>query len=91
MSQTRSPSSNRAYGLSRVCRVWKVARSSVYEFRARESRGESKTGKRGPEGPCADPKLLEHIQRVLKESPWVGEGHRKVWARLRHEKIVSVA
>jgi len=26
--------------------------------------------------------LLKHIRTDLKESPWLGEGHRKVWTRL---------
>ena len=29
MSQTRSPSTQRVYGLARVCRAWDVARSAV--------------------------------------------------------------
>jgi HTH-like domain len=31
----------------------------------------------------ADAALLEHIRAVLAASPFHGEGHRKVWARLR--------
>jgi len=31
----------------------------------------------------SDEVLVEHIRKVLSESPWTGEGHRKVWARLR--------
>ena len=30
-----------------------------------------------------DPALLEQIRGVLSASPFHGEGHRKVWARLR--------
>jgi len=30
MSQAISPSTGKRYGLARVCRVWGVARSSVY-------------------------------------------------------------
>ena len=29
MSQTGSPSTQRGYGLARVCRAWEVARSTV--------------------------------------------------------------
>jgi len=32
-------------------------------------------------------KLAEHIRDALKGSPWVGEGYRKVWARLRARGI----
>ena len=31
-----------------------------------------------------DAALLEAIRAVLAASPFHGEGHRKVWARLRH-------
>src|SRR5947199_268596 len=37
----------------------------------------------GPVGPMPDPALLEAIRAVLTASPFHGEGHRKVWARLR--------
>jgi len=30
MSQATSPSTGKPYGLARVCRVWGVARSTVY-------------------------------------------------------------
>ena len=35
MSQTCSPSTQRCYGLARVCRVWELARSTVYLGQAR--------------------------------------------------------
>jgi len=35
MSQTISPSTGRRYGLALVCRVWEMARSSVYAVRTR--------------------------------------------------------
>ena len=37
----------------------------------------------GPVGPMPDAALLEAIRAVLRASPFHGEGHRKVWARLR--------
>jgi hypothetical protein len=30
MSQAPSPSTGKPYGLARVCRVWSIARSTVY-------------------------------------------------------------
>ena len=33
MSQALSPSSSRSYGLALVCRVWRVARATVYRHR----------------------------------------------------------
>jgi putative transposase len=35
----------------------------------------------------SDTELLGEIRRVLADSPFVGEGHRKVWARLRRRGI----
>jgi transposase InsO family protein len=36
----------------------------------------------------SDTGLLAQIRGVLADSPFVGEGHRKVWARLRRERGV---
>jgi hypothetical protein len=38
-----------------------------------------------------DAELLAQIRGVLAESPFVGEGHRKVWARLRRERGVGTS
>ena len=40
--------------------------------------------RRGPMGPMSDDTLTTVIRGVLAASPFHGEGHRKVWARLRH-------
>src|SRR6185312_8809161 len=37
----------------------------------------------GPVGPMPEAALVEAIRAVLTTSPFHGEGHRKVWARLR--------
>ena len=39
MSQTGSPSTQQVYGLARVCRVWEVARSTVYATQGRAAAG----------------------------------------------------
>ena len=39
-------------------------------------------GKRGPKTALRDDELLQEIRTVLKASPFLGEGHRKVKARL---------
>ena len=82
MSRTTSPSGGRPYGLALVCRVWGVARSTVY--RHREPPRPAAPRRPGPAGPMPDADLLEAIRAVLAASPFHGEGHRKVWARLRH-------
>ena len=38
----------------------------------------------GPHGPIPDASLVEAIRHALADSPFHGEGYRKVWARLRH-------
>jgi transposase InsO family protein len=38
-------------------------------------------------GPCSDQALVDHIRQVLAESPFHGEGYRKVWAKLRVKEI----
>lgn len=88
MSQACSISTHRRYGLHRVCRVCRFPRSTVYAHRASngsEDPSHRVPGKRGPQGPCSDAELVDHIRRVLAASPFHGEGYRKVWARLRFE------
>jgi putative transposase len=81
MSRTTSPGSGTPYGLARVCRVWRTARATVYRHRA--PLPTSPPARRGPSGPMPDAALVEAIRAVLSGSPFHGEGHRKVWARLR--------
>ena len=84
MSQTTSPSTGKSYGLARICRVWRVARSTLYWQRHASS---TPSARRGPVGPCADDELVDHIRRILEASSFPGEGYRKVWAWLRHAGI----
>ena len=89
MSAAASISTGRPYGLARACRVWSVARWSVYR---RRQEAEAPAGPRrrpGPLGLVPDAALVEAIRRVLTESHFHGEGHRKVWARLRLQGLRS--
>jgi transposase InsO family protein len=81
MSRTASPSSVTPYGVARVCRIWRVARATVYRHRMPARTVPPR--RPGPTGPIADPALVQEIRRVLHDNPFHGEGHRKVWARLR--------
>lgn len=85
MSLSASPSSGRLYGLARVCRVWRAARATIYRHRL-PPRPEPPR-RPGPVGPMPDPKLVAAIRAVLAASPFHGEGHRKVWARLRMQGV----
>ena len=83
MSRASSPSAAGRYGTARVCRVWEVPRSTVYARRARASRTAQPAAKRGPKQAWTDAALTEQIRSVLAGSPFIGEGYRKAWARLR--------
>ena len=83
MSRASSPSSGRRYGTARVCQLWEVPRSTVYARRARASRPAQPAAKRGPKGAGTDIALTEQIRAVLACSPFMGEGYRKAWERLR--------
>ena len=81
MSRTISPSRGRPYGLARVCRVWRASRATTYRHLA-PPRTEPPR-RPGPVGPMPDAALVDRIRAVLAAGPFHGEGHRKVWARLR--------
>ena len=87
MSRACSPGTGKPYGLARVCRVWRAARSTVYRHRAPPR--EVPPRRPGPVGPMPDADLVAAIRAVLAASPFHGEGHRKVWARLRHAGVRS--
>jgi putative transposase len=81
MSRVTSPVTGKPYGLAAVCRVWQLARSGVYRHL---SAAPPAALRRGPLGAMTDEALTTAIRGVLAASPFHGEGHRKVWARLRH-------
>ena len=85
MAETVSPAAGRRYGVARVCKVWNVPRSSFYAVRqaAADPTPARPKGRRGPKPAVSDAELLAAIRADLARSPWAGEGHRKVWARLR--------
>ncbi len=93
MSETTSEATGRRYGIQRVCQVWERSRSALYTRRTsgqkRQEGGE--LARRGPKPKLGDPKLLEAIQADLERSPFQGEGHRKVHARLRILDGIRVA
>src|SRR3954469_264656 len=82
MSRAISPITGKPYGMAAVCRVWRLARSGVY--RHLSAAPPLVAQRRGPLGAMSDEALTTAIQGVLAASPFHGEGHRKVWARLRH-------
>ena len=94
LARSASPGTGRRYGVQRVCRIFGLARSTAYYLKAREAvppELRPAPRKRGPVGAATDADLVGHIRRVLAESPFHGEGYRKVWARLRHQGIRTAA
>ena len=87
MSQTSSPSTRRRYGLAPMCRVWEVARSTVYLDQARRTALVAAPLKRGPKPRCSDGALVDEIRAVRAAAPFLGGGHREVWARLRWQGV----
>ena len=81
MSQQVSPSTDRIYGLERVTRVWGVSRATVYRHRRPSKVVERK--RPGPLGAMSDEDLVVAIRQLLTDSPFHGEGYRKLGARLR--------
>ncbi len=87
MSHTTSSSTNRPYGVVRVCQEWGLSRSTFYAQPGRRVSPPHELARRGPKTLYPDEALTAHIRQVLATSPFLGEGHRKVWARLRAQRI----
>ena len=93
MSATLSEATGRPYGIQRVCQAWERSRSALYARQTREQqrhKGEE-PARRGLTPTVSDATLLEAIQADLDRSPFQGEGHRKVHARLRILDGIRVA
>jgi transposase InsO family protein len=93
MSRATSAVTGKRYGLERVCRVLEFPRSTLY---AQEKRESTKVvalhpQRRGPKPQVSDAELLAAIRDDLAASPFTGEGHRKVWARLRLLRGIRVS
>ncbi len=95
MANTTSPATGQRYGVVRVCQVWQQPRSSFYAARQATAEGGTAAAPRsqphGPKPAVSDAALLEAIRADLARSPWTGEGHRKVWARLRTLDAIRVS
>ena len=91
MSQTTSVGVGKPYGLQRVCRVLDFPRSTIYAQQAAAKVVPLRPQRRGPKPKLADADLLTAIRADLAASPFTGEGHRKVWARLRIMRDIRVS
>jgi transposase InsO family protein len=85
MSTAISTTTGKLYGIQRVCDAWEEPRSSFYGRKERLAKP-AVARKRGPKTLLSDDELLTLIRTDLATSRFVGEGHRKVWYRLRFVK-----
>ena len=90
MSATISAATGKLYGVQRVCDAWGVPRSSFYDRKARRLESPAPL-KRGPKTLVSDDELLALIREDLATSHFTGEGHRKVWGRIRFVKGIKVS
>jgi transposase InsO family protein len=93
MTVAVSQGAGSVYGVQRVCAAFDVARSSFYAWRANDALEGPRAPleKRGPKARLTDQELLVEIRDDLARSPFKGEGHRKVWARLRVLRGIRVS
>ena len=63
MSAAISPATHRPYGVPRVCRIWAVPRSTLYQTRRPADGGAAKP--RGPRPPIEEASLLAALQADL--------------------------
>ena len=91
MSTAVSPVANGRYGVRRVCRVWDLPRSTYYTRTPRHLATRAKARRRGPKPEISNEGLLTAIEHDLERSPFIGEGHRKVHARLRVPDEIRVS
>lgn len=78
MSAATSIATGAPCGVKRACEAWGVARSTCYAAPA-----DTEPARRGPVPEVGDEELFAMIADDLEHSPFTGEGHRPVWARLR--------
>jgi len=71
-----------------VLKAWGLPRSTFCERRRRPLLLRP-LARRGPKTSCSDEDLVAEIRPTTQESPFYGEGHRTVWARLRVREVRS--
>lgn len=89
MSITFSISARQSYGIVRVCRNWGISRASHHRNVQAPPIPPISPKRRGPRGAASDNDLIAKMKTTIEESPFLGEGYRKVWARLRHIGVLT--
>ena len=91
MSRETSEEVGKPYGLERVCRILEYPRSTIYAQQASAKVMTLFPPRRGAKPKLSDIDLLAAIRADLDTSLFTGEGHRKVWARLRIQRTLRVS
>jgi putative transposase len=92
MSTATFIAAHQVYGVQRACAAWGLPRATYYATAPRvlppsdlpAGPAPAVSGKRGPKTTLDDAALLELIRADLLTSHFTGEGHRKVFGRLRY-------
>ena len=90
MRGTACEATGRRYPTRMICGVFGVAPSSLYAALERAEPSEEPPPVRrrpGPRPKLSDSELLGRIRQVIADSPFLGEGHRKIHARLRLQDV----
>jgi transposase InsO family protein len=94
MSGHVSPATGERYGVQRVCAVWHIARSSVYADAAQPVAPLEDAAvpprRRGPRSAISDETLAGYIRAAIADSPFTGEGHRKIHQRVQRTYGIHV-
>lgn len=91
MSCETSAGVGKPYGLQRVCRVLEFPRSTIYAQRQAAKVVALHPARCGPNPKVSEFGLLAAVRADLAASSFAGEGHRKVWARLRILRDIRVS
>ena len=96
MSKAISPSTGKPCEVVRTCAAWGIPRSSFSASQCpgscpNEEAPAPERKKPGPKTEVSDEEPPALIRKDISSSPFTGEGHRKVWARLRFVKGIPVS
>ena len=89
MSQTFSPSTSRCYGLARVSRAWSDSRAGDDRFLNASASACDRPSSHRSDRPWPDADLPDHIRLEIEASDFLGDGYRKLYARLRVAEVRS--
>lgn len=93
ISRHVSPATGQPYGVQRVCAAWHMARSSFYARAAKPAHMAAESvpaRRRGPRPAISEETLAGYIRAAIADSPFTGEGHRKIHQRVQRTQGIQV-